>query len=357
METSISIGSRIVGDGMPTFLIGELSCNHVGSLHIAKQTIEQMASAGIDAVKLQTDTLLNGTGSTIECRTEHFRVDRETLWAGRYLYDLFLETYTPLEWHEELRDLALSLGMAFISTPYSTEAVDFLVELGVDAIKIASMELSDSTLLEYAAAQGLPLILSRGMSNSDEIGKALDVCKSVGNDSVILLHATSEYPTADDRANLAAIPRLRERFDFLVGLSDHTRGIEAPLAAVALGACAIEKHVTLHRTLGGPDSAFSIDVSEATEMAKKVRRVEDLMGTGTLEMSESTTNQHFAQRSLHVVSDVAESEELTAVNVRSIRPGGGMPPSRLGEVIGCHASRHLSRGEPLTEHDVQELKG
>ena len=355
MSGDIQIGDRWVGVGHPSLIIGELSANHVGSLHVAKQTIRAMAEAGADAVKIQTDTLLEGTGSTIDCKNDYFTIRDGSIWDGANLYDLFMETYTPLEWHQPLKELSEELGLLFFSTPYSPESADFLDELGVPAYKIASMELVDRPFLEYVAQKGKPLVLSRGMSEFDDIKKAVEICRDAGNNQVIVLHCISEYPTKLEDANVSVVPRIMDDFGVISGVSDHTPGIEVPVASTVLGGRVIEKHVILDRKLGGPDASFSLDISEFKHMVESVRNAEKALGDGNYELPKKVKNQSFTGRSLFVVKDVEKGERFTKENVRSIRPGDGMDPNRKPDILGKTATRKISRGTPLSPRFISNL--
>lgn len=345
MKVELKIGDRIIGEGHPVFIVAELSANHLQKLDLAKETIKAMKKAGADAVKLQTytpDTL------TINSKKDYFKIKQGTSWDGHYLYDLYKQAYMPWEWHEELFDLARKLNLICFSTPYERTAVDFLKKFDVPAYKIASFEVTDIPFIEYVASQGKPVIISTGIATLSDIEEALTACRRVGNDQVILLKCVSEYPTPLENVNLLTISDMRKRFGVLVGLSDHTRGISVPVASVALGAVLIEKHFILDRTIGGPDSAFSLEPREFSEMVKAVREVEKALGKPTYELTEKQKKSRQLARSLFVVRDVKKGEMFTEENVRSIRPNYGLPPKYLKEILGRRAKFDIEAGTPLT---------
>ncbi|MEM2796558.1 MAG: pseudaminic acid synthase [Candidatus Hadarchaeales archaeon] len=341
----MKIGDRIIGEGHPVFIVAELSANHLQKLDLAKETIKAMKKAGADAVKLQTytpDTL------TINSKKDYFKIKQGTSWDGHYLYDLYKQAYMPWEWHEELFDLARKLNLICFSTPYERTAVDFLKKFDVPAYKIASFEVTDIPFIEYVASQGKPVIISTGIATLSDIEEALTACRRVGNDQVILLKCVSEYPTPLENVNLLTISDMRKRFGVLVGLSDHTRVISVPVASVALGAVLIEKHFILDRTIGGPDSAFSLEPREFSEMVKAVREVEKALGKPTYELTEKQKKSRQLARSLFVVRDVKKGEVFTEENVRSIRPNYGLPPKYLKEILGRRAKFDIEAGTPLS---------
>lgn len=345
MKVELKIGDRIIGEGHPVFIVAELSANHLQKLDLAKETIKAMKKAGADAVKLQTytpDTL------TINSKKDYFKIKQGTPWDGHYLYDLYKQAYMPWEWHEELFDLARKLNLICFSTPYERTAVDFLKKFNVPAYKIASFEVTDIPFIEYVASQGKPVMISTGIATLSDIEEALTACRRVGNDQVILLKCVSEYPTPLENVNLLTISDMRKRFGVLVGLSDHTRGISVPVASVALGAVLIEKHFILDRTIGGPDSAFSLEPREFSEMVKAVREVEKALGKPTYELTEKQKKSRQLARSLFVVRDVKKGEVFTEENVRSIRPNYGLPPKYLKEILGRRAKFDIEAGTPLT---------
>ena len=326
-----------------TFLVAELSANHNQDKNLALKTIKAAKDSGADAIKLQTYT---PDCLTIDCDLEDFKI-KGTLWGGKKFYDLYQEAMTPWEWHTELFEYAQNLGLVCFSSPFSKEGVDFLETLGNPIYKVASFEIVDLELISYMARLGKPMILSKGIATKEEIQDAIGACKQVGNADITLLQCTSSYPAPLSSANLSLIPELKQDFEVEVGLSDHTLGITAPIAAVTLGAKVIEKHFILNRKLGGVDSAFSLEPEEFAQMAKAVREVEELLGIPTYELSQKSKEGRVFMRSLYVVENIKKGERITAKSVRSIRPGFGIAPKYLKQVIGKRASRDLYRGKAL----------
>ena len=343
--TQFTLNARDIGPGQPTYMIAELSANHGGSLQQALDVIRAMKAAGADAVKLQTytaDTL------TLKCDRPEFQVGEGTLWEGRTLHDLYEEAHTPWEWHPELFQLARELGMDCFSTPFDRSAVDFLEELVPPCYKVASFELVDLPLIKYIASKGRPIIMSTGMGSLAEISEAVAIVKSAGV-PLALLKCTSAYPSLPESMNLRTIPHLAEAFHVPTGLSDHTLGISVPVAAVALGACIIEKHFTLSRNDPGPDSAFSLEPNEFRALVDSVRVTEKALGKVNYDLTEKEQGSKAFRRSLFVVEDIKKGEAFTPQNVRSIRPGNGMAPSNLDRVLLRKAATDIDRGTPLSE--------
>lgn len=333
-----------------TFIIAELSANHNGSLDTALETITAMKASGADAIKLQTytpDTI------TLDCDSDLFTISQGTQWDKRKFYDLYAEAMTPWEWHKILFDHAKSLGMEAFSSPFDSSAVDFLAALDVPAYKIASFEITDIPLIEYTAAKGKPIIISTGIATLEDIQEALEACRRVGNDQITLLKCTSAYPAPLEEMNLLTIPDMIHRFGVTVGLSDHTMSLSAPIAAVALGARVIEKHFILDRKMGGADSSFSLEPHEFKAMVDAVRDTEKLLGRVTYELSAKSLKSREFSRSLFVAEDIKIGEILTKTNIRSVRPGFGLPPKYLPTIIGKKATRPLSKGEPLAWEDME----
>lgn len=345
MKPEMQINASQFGPGHPTYLIAELSANHGGSLEHACDAVRAMKEAGADAVKLQTytaDTL------TISSDRVEFQVGKGTIWEGRTLHDLYQEAFTPWEWQPELFRLARELGMDCFSTPFDPTAVDFLETLDPPAYKVASFELVDLPLIEYIASKGRPIIMSTGMGSLAEISEAVDVVRKAGV-PLTLLKCTSAYPSPPELMNLRTIPHMAEAFGVPVGLSDHTLGTAVPVAAVALGACVIEKHFTLSRELPGPDSSFSLEPNEFRAMVDAVRVAEKALGKVNYSLTEKEEASKCFRRSLFVVADIAAGQELTSENVRSIRPGYGLPPRELHRVLGRTAACDIARGTPLRD--------
>ena len=326
------------------YIIAELSANHNGSLERAKKSIRLAAECGADAIKIQTytaDTL------TIDCDNEYFRIGGGTLWDGRTLYDLYKEAYTPWEWHADLQAVAHECGLGFFSTPFDDTAVDFLEELGVPMHKVASFELVDIPLLKKIGSTGKPVIMSTGMASREEVQEALDALRTSGCSEITLLKCTSAYPAAPEDANLQTIPAMAAEFGCAVGLSDHTLGIAVPVAAVTLGAKVIEKHFTLSRDDGGADSGFSLEPDEFKAMVEAVRTATKALGTVQYGGSPGDEKSKVFRRSLFVVKNIEAGEEFTPDNVRSIRPGYGLMPKELDNVLGRKAACNITGGTPL----------
>jgi pseudaminic acid synthase len=341
---TIKIAGREIGPGYPPYLIAEMSGNHNGDIKRALALIEAASRAGVDAVKLQTYT---ADTITIDHDGPEFTID-SGLWAGRTLFELYEEAHTPWEWHGELFTKARELGLTIFSSPFDDTAVDFLEQLDVPAYKIASFEAIDLPLIRRVAATGKPMIISTGMANQTEIGEAVAAAKDAGASQIVLLHCVSAYPSPAAEANLRTLPDLAARFAMPSGLSDHTMGIAVPLAAVALGASVIEKHFTLSRADGGPDAAFSLEPEELTALVKGCRTAwEALGGVNYARTASEDANVRF-RRSLYTVADIAAGEEFTSRNVRSIRPGFGLAPKHLPQILGRRAAAALRRGTPLS---------
>jgi len=322
-----------------------LSANHHQNFEEAVALLRAAKECGADAIKLQTytpDTL------TIDCANEHFRIGSGTIWTGRSLYELYGEAYTPWEWQPKLKQLAEELGLDLFSTPFDATAVEFLEKMGVPAYKIASFEIVDLPLLRKVAATGKPVILSTGMATFAEIEEAVSTLRAAGNRELALLKCTSAYPAPPEEMNLRSMGALHERFGVPVGLSDHTLGIAVPVAAVALGACIVEKHLTLSRNTPGPDSAFSAEPEEFRQMVSAIREAEAALGEVRFGVSEREAASRLFRRSLFVVEDMKAGEEFTSRNVRSIRPGRGLHPRHLDQILGCRARCDIRRGTPLS---------
>ncbi len=339
------IGSREIGAGEPSYVIAEISANHNREYEQAVRIVRAAKDAGADAVKLQTYT---ADTITMASEREEFRVSGGTLWDGRTLHALYAEAFMPWDWQPGLKKVAEDLGMDCFSSAFDSTAVDFLEKMDVPAHKVASFELVDIPLIQKMARTGKPLIMSTGMATVEEIDEALQSARDAGATQIALLKCTSAYPAAPEEMNLRTIPEMQRRFHVPVGLSDHTMGIEVPVAAVALGACIIEKHLTMSRSVPGPDSAFSLEPQEFKAMVDAVRVAEKALGEVHFGLSEKEKASRAFRRSLFVVEDVKQGEVFTAANVRSIRPGNGLHTRHLKDVLGKNAAQGIKRGTPLS---------
>ena len=341
---SIRIAQREIGPNQSVYVIAEMSANHGQSFERAVEIIHAAKDSGADAIKLQTytpDTI------TIASDREEFRIGGGTLWDGRTLHDLYGEAYTPCEWQPRLKQAANDIGLELFSSPFDTTAIDFLEGMNVPAYKLASCELVDIPLIQKMARTGKPLILSTGMATIEEIEEALSAARRAGAKQIALLKCTSAYPAAPEEMNLRTIAELARRFDVPVGLSDHTMGFIVPVAAVALGACILEKHLTLSRSAPGPDSAFSLEPAEFKAMVNAVRTAEKALGQVHFGLSKKEKSSQIFRRSLYVVRELKQGEALTADNVRSIRPACGLHTRHLPEILGRRAARDIAKGTPL----------
>lgn len=323
------------------FIVAELSANHNGSKETAIATIKAAKRAGADAVKLQTYT---ADTITLDCQADDFKIKQGTLWDGKYLYDLYKEAYTPWEWHEELFRVAREEGLTCFSSPFDKTAVDFLEELGNPIYKIASFEITDIPLIEHAASKMKPIVISTGIATGEDIRLAVDTCRGTGNNDITLLKCTSSYPAPVEEANLCMIKDLSERFHVKSGLSDHTLGNVASIAAVAMGASMIEKHFIIDRKIGGPDASFSMDEREFAQLVKDVRVVESAIGEVSYELTDKMKASREFCRSLYVAEDMKAGEMITEKNVRSVRPGFGLHPKYLKEVLGKRINKSVRKG-------------
>lgn len=341
--TTIKIAGRAIGPDYPPYVIAELSANHNGSLDTALRIIEAGKAAGTDAVKIQTyrpDTI------TLDSDRDEFRI-KGGLWDGRTLYELYEEAHTPWEWHKPLFEHARGLGITIFSSPFDTTAIDLLEDLGAPAYKIASFEAVDLPLIRYAAATGKPMIISTGMADAEEIAEAVEAAREGGCHELAILHCVSGYPAPPGDYNLRTIPDMIERFGLVTGLSDHTLDNTTAIASVALGASIIEKHFTLDRNGGGPDDSFSLEPAEMSALCTGARIAWEALGRIDYGRKSSELGNVQFRRSLYVVEDIAEGGEITSQNVRSIRPGHGLAPKHLSDILGRRARRPLQRGEPL----------
>jgi pseudaminic acid synthase len=342
----VRIGKHMIGAAHAPFVIAEMSGNHNGSLDRALQIVDAIADSGAHALKLQTYT---ADTMTIDLAEREFVItDKKSLWYGRSLYDLYREAHTPWEWHRAIFDRAHTRGLAAFSTPFDATAVEFLESLSVPCYKIASFENVDLSLIQRVARTGKPLIISTGLATLQEIGEAVATAREAGCRDLILLKCTSNYPASPTDSHLRTMAHLREAFGCEVGVSDHTLGIGAALAAVALGATVIEKHVTLSRTDGGVDSAFSLEPGELAGLVRESRIASQSGGSIHYGPTEGEKGSLVFRRSLYVVADVKRGERLDARNLRAIRPGLGLAPKYLPKILGRRAAKDVSRGTPVT---------
>lgn len=345
----VKIGNRFVGEGEPCFIVAELSANHNGSISRAKKIIRLAKQAGADAVKIQTympETL------TLDCNNKYFKI-QSGQWKGQSLYELYTRAYMPWEWQPKLLAYANGLGIMLFSTPFDKSAVDFLSDrLDPPAYKIASFEIVDTPLIEYAARKKKPMIISTGMANEKEIQYALDACSTAGNRQVVLLKCLSDYPAKPEEMNLSVIPVMKKRFGLPVGLSDHSMFNEVALGAVSLGSCMIEKHFTDKRSAGGPDSGFSMEPEEFQAMVQSIRILEKSLGQSVLALSASEQKNRVFRRSLFCVKEIRKGERLSYDNIRSVRPGYGIPVYEIEKVIGKKTLKNVKFGMPITRQVV-----
>ncbi len=324
------------------YIIAEMSGNHLNDFENAVQIVEAASRSGADAIKLQTYT---PESLSLDVKNQYFRPKQDGIWEGLRPYELYEKASTPYEWQPKLKERAEELGLDCFSSPFDREAIDFMEEMSMPIYKIASLEINDLPLIRYAASKGNPMIMSTGAANLGDIERAVNACREEGNDDITLLKCTSEYPAPIEKANLQTIPHMQETFDVKVGLSDHTLGTTVPVAATALGAQVIEKHLTLDRSLGGPDADFSLEPDEFEAMVDSVREARKAVGKIDYSLSENDANR---RRSLFVVENVQEGERFTEENVRSIRPGHGLAPTHIDTVLGSTAAEDLSKGTPLS---------
>jgi N-acetylneuraminate synthase len=337
------IGDRFIGASEPPFIIAELSANHNGSLERAKQSILAAKNSGAHAIKIQSYT---ADTMTIDCDKKDFIVNGG-LWSGYKLYDLYKEASTPFEWHKEIFDYAKELGITLFSTPFDESAVDLLESLNTPAYKIASFEITDLPLIGYVARTHKPMLISTGMASEDEIGEAIEMAQSNGCNSLLLFHCISSYPAPIKQANLLQIENIKKRFNVSVGLSDHTLGNTAAIAAIALGACAIEKHFTLSRSEKGPDSDFSMEPGELTQLVKDTHDAWLSLGSEGFDRPEAESGSKVFRRSIYFVSDIKSGEKITPKDIRRIRPGFGLSPKYFDSLIGRTVTRDIVRGDAV----------
>jgi len=343
-DLEITINGRTIGQDRPTYIIAEISANHNQEFEEAVRLIHAAKEAGADAIKLQTytpDTM------TIDCNNEYFQISKGTIWEGRSLYDLYGEAYTPWDWQPKLQSIAGDLGMDLFSTPYDFSAVEFLEEMDIPVFKVASFENVDIPLMRRIAKTGKPVIMSTGMATLAEIDEAVTTIREAGCKQLAILKCTSTYPAPPEEMHLRTIPHLRDAFNVPVGLSDHTVATSVPAAAVALGACIIEKHFTLSRETPGPDSSFSLEPAEFKIMVDGIRTTEKALGTIHYGVNQREAHTKVFRRSLFVVEDMKAGEVFNPNNVRSIRPSHGLHTRYIDDVMGHKASKDIARGTPL----------
>ncbi len=326
------------------FIIAELSANHGHDLEVAKETIRAAKRAGADAIKLQTYT---ADTITLDAKTDDFKI-KGTLWDGQYLHDLYREAHLPWAWHKALFEVAAQEGLVCFSSPFDKTSVDFLEDLNCPIYKIASFEITDIPLIEYVASKGKPIIISTGIADEEDIKLALEACKKMGNQQVVLLKCTSAYPAKIEDANLVMIKDMAEKFGVATGLSDHTMGTLVPTLSVAMGARVIEKHFILDKKIGGPDASFSLDEEEFTEMVRSVREAEKAMGKINYALTDGKRNSRVFARSLYVAQNMKAGEIITEQNVRSVRPSMGLHPKHLQEVLGKKITKDVDKGTRLS---------
>lgn len=330
--------------GKKVYVVAELSANHGHNIQIAKDTIKAAKEAGADAVKIQTYT---ADTITIDCDNEYFQIKQGTLWDGTTLYKLYKEAYTPWEWHQELFDYAKETGITIFSSPFDKTAVDLLENLGTPAYKIASFEITDIPLIEYVASKGKPVIISTGIASIGEIKEAVDTCEKMGNHNITLLKCTSSYPSPYEDMNILTIPNMKETFGVNVGLSDHSIGSTVAIGAVALGACMVEKHVILDRSIGGPDSQFSMEIKEFREMASEIRNLEKALGRVNYDLNDKVLKNRVFSRSLFFTENIKKGEIISESNMRPIRPGYGLHPRHYKEILGRKVTKDIEKGTPV----------
>lgn len=341
---AFKIGDREIGEDSPTFIIAELSANHMNDFDIAVKTIEAIAESGADAVKFQTftpDTI------TLNCDNDYFQIKQGTVWDGQLLYNLYDDAYMPWDWQPKLKKISEDLGLIAFSSPFDKTSVDFLEDIDVPAYKIASFEITDIPLIKYVASKNKPIIISTGIADKKDIELAIQICLEEGNDKIAILKCTSSYPAPYEDINLKTINDMEKKFNTIVGLSDHTLGDEIAIAAVTLGAKIIEKHFILDKKLGGPDCEFSMEPIEFKEMVTAIRNTEEALGTVNYKLSDKTRKNREFSRSLFVINNIKKGELITEENVKSIRPGFGLHPKYLEEILGKKAKKDLEKGTPF----------
>ena len=345
MNKNIKIGNRVVGEDAPAFIIAEMSANHNMDFDRAVAILRAARDAGADAVKIQTYT---ADTITLDCDDPCFQLTQGTIWDGITLHKLYETAYTPWEWQPELKKTAEEMGLEFFSSPFDLTAVDFLEKMEVSAYKVASFEINDTPLIRRIARTGKPILISTGIAYMADIELALRTCREEGNEKVILLKCTSAYPAPYEEINLRTIPSMRETFDCITGLSDHTLGSAVAVGAAALGARVVEKHLTLRRSDGGADSAFSMEPEEFRDMVDQIRKVEAALGRVTYGLTPKTAREREHSRSLFVARDMRKGEVFTPENLRSVRPGCGLHTRHYEELLGKKIARDAKMGTPMS---------
>lgn len=354
MRKEIEIAGRKIGPGHPVFIVAEMSANHNMDYNRAVEIIHRAKQAGADAVKIQTYT---ADTITIDSDKPYFQINQGTLWDGTTLHKLYEKAYTPWVWQPKLKEEAEKAGLVLFSAPFDHSAVDFLEEMEVPCYKIASFELNDIPMIRKIAKLGKPILMATGVAYEKDIRLAVETCLEEGNDQVMLLKCTSAYPAPLSAVNLKMIPAMAKTYDCLTGLSDHTMGYQAALGAAALGACVIEKHMTLKRADGGADAEFSMEPEEFREMCEGVRMIEQALGEETYELSEKQRREREHSRSLFVTEDIQAGECFTPENMRSVRPGFGLHTKYFEEILGRRAAQNLEKGTPMRFSYVKGMEG
>jgi pseudaminic acid synthase len=340
----MKIGNFLFNQNSSVFIIAELSANHNGSLEVAIETIRAAKRAGANCIKLQTYT---ADTITLNCVNDDFII-KDTIWEGKKLYDLYKEAYTPWEWHETLFNVAKEEGLVCFSSPFDKSAVDFLEHLNTPAYKIASFEITDIALIEYVASKGKPIIISTGIAEIEDIELALDACRRMGNNDIVLLKCTSSYPAPINEANLIMVKDFAEKYNVISGLSDHTMGSTASIVATAFGAKIIEKHFILDRSVGGPDASFSMNEKEFTDMVNLIRETETAIGVINYDLTTKQKKGKDFSRSLYFINDLNAGDKITENDIKSIRPGFGLHPKYLKDIVGKNVSKSVKTGDRVT---------
>lgn len=347
----LKIGNRLIGRHQPVFIVAELSGNHLQKYDLAIKTLKEIKKAGADAVKLQTysaDSItLDPQTITLKNPHKYFKKKSAGIWKGKTSYELFQQACTPWEWQPKLKKFAESLGLICFSSPFDYQAVEFCAKLKMPAYKVASPEITDIPLIEHMASKGKPMIISTGIAKLNEIEEAIEACRRMNNNKIVLLKCSAAYPTPLEEINLRTIASLNKIFGTIVGLSDHSLTISIPIAAVVLGAKIIEKHFIIKRSLGGPDAAFSLEGNEFQQMVKVIREVEKSLGNGVYQLTGKTKKERACARSLFVSNDINIGEQFRLSNIRSIRPADGLHTRYLKEILGKKARKNIKKGTPL----------